>query len=75
MWITIPQLSKLSGLSEKRIRRYITNGMRYYQDNPGGLITVRMSDLEDYRKRFVRCAEREMPDAIRILSTMREIRS
>ena len=70
MWLTIPQLSKLSGISEKRIRRYIANGMRHYQVTPSGLITVRMADLEEYRERFLRCAGREMHEELQFIRMM-----
>ena len=70
MWMSIPQLSKLSGISEKRIRDYIKAGMKYYQEKDGGRIEVQPEDLEAYRERFIRSAEENMPEPLRILMEM-----
>lgn len=70
MWMSIRQLSRLSGISEKRIRTYIMSGMKYYQETEGGRIEVRPEDLESYRERFVRTAEKDMPEPLRMLMEM-----
>ena len=71
MWLTIPQLAKATGIREGRLKAYIKDGMRYYQETPGGRITARVRDVEDYMERFAHKAENEMPEALKFLMEMR----
>lgn len=70
MWMSIPEMAKISGIGAHRIRGYIRNGMRFYQERDGGQITVRLRDLEEYREKFARKIEEEMPEEYQFLIGM-----